>query len=300
MWDELADKIKAGDTRSVSRSISLVENRAAGYEKLMQKLEMHEVPVIGITGPPGAGKSTLADALVAEMVAADKKVAVICIDPSSPFTFGSLLGDRIRMNKWYQEPKVYIRSLSTRGSLGGLNPMVIEIVSLLKAAGFDMIMIETVGIGQSEIEIAGVADITLVVLVPEAGDDIQVMKAGLMEIADIFVVNKSDRPGAEIFAGNLIKNLPDGADTPVVSVTASQHTGVDHLYQTILERLHKNKSTGKKQWLLANKAYQLISQHRMKDIDPRQLQEEVAAAMRKETSFNLYRFIQPWLKKGGV
>lgn len=154
--------------------------------------------MIGITGPPGAGKSTLTDALIGEMVRAGNKVAVLCVDPSSPFNMGALLGDRIRMSEWYTNPNVFIRSLATRGSLGGLHPKIVEITELLKAASFDYILVETVGVGQSEVEIAGLADVTIVVLVPESGDDIQVMKAGLMEIADLYIVNKSDRPGADL------------------------------------------------------------------------------------------------------
>ena len=162
-----------------------------------------DIPVIGITGPPGAGKSTLADALIGHYVNEQKRVAVICIDPSSSLYFGALLGDRIRMSDWYNHPSVFIRSLATRGSLGGLHPRAIEIADLLKQAPFDCILIETVGVGQNEMAIAGLADTTLVVLAPEAGDDIQSMKAGLLEVADIFVVNKSDRPDADLFVHNL-------------------------------------------------------------------------------------------------
>src|SRR5262249_37535052 len=147
--------------------------------------------------PPGAGKSTLTDALIGEAIKQDKKVAVLCVDPSSPFNRGALLGDRVRMSEWYNHPKVFIRSLASRGSLGGLHPKIIEITELIKASLFDYIFIETVGVGQSEVEIAGLADVTVVVTVPESGDEIQTMKAGLMEIADIFVVNKADRPDAD-------------------------------------------------------------------------------------------------------
>jgi LAO/AO transport system kinase len=182
--------------RSLARAISLVENKAEGYIEILSELPaVADSIVIGLTGPPGAGKSTIADALIGEMVATKKKVGVVCVDPSSPFNFGALLGDRIRMNKWYNDPNVFIRSLANRGSLGGLHPSIIEITDVMNAFGFDYIIVETVGVGQSEVEIAGLADTTVIVLVPEAGDEVQTMKAGLMEIGDIFVVNKADRPG---------------------------------------------------------------------------------------------------------
>src|SRR4051794_4105909 len=201
---ELLTGILNGSFRSLARAISLVENKASAYIDILSELPPSPTShVIGITGPPGAGKSTIADALIGAMVAANKKVGVLCVDPSSPFNFGALLGDRIRMNQWYNHPNVFIRSLANRGSLGGLHPSIIEISDVMKAYGFDYIIIETVGVGQSEVEIAGLADTTIIVLVPEAGDEVQTMKAGLMEIGDIFVVNKADRPGADTFVKNL-------------------------------------------------------------------------------------------------
>src|SRR3954451_14523739 len=203
---ELLTGIVNGSYRSLARAISLVENKAAGHADILSQLPAFSgSAVIGITGPPGAGKSTIVDALIGEMVRAGKKVGVLCVDPSSPFNFGALLGDRIRMNKWYNHPNVYIRSLANRGSLGGLHPSIIEITDVMKAFGFDYIIVETVGVGQSEVEVAGLADTTVIVLVPEAGDEVQTMKAGLMEIGDIFVVNKADRPGADAFEKNLKK-----------------------------------------------------------------------------------------------
>ena len=163
----------------------------------------HPSKIIGVTGPPGAGKSTLVDCLIGELVNKQYKVGVLCVDPSSPFNFGALLGDRIRMSEWYNHPNVFIRSL-LRGELWvDFIQRSSRSADLLKEAAFDYIIVETVGVGQSEVEIAGLADITVVVLVPEGGDEIQTMKAGLMEIADIFVVNKSDRPGADQFVYNL-------------------------------------------------------------------------------------------------
>src|SRR6478735_1528576 len=200
MWQQLLAQTKAGDTKALARAISLVENEQNGYDELLSQLPPnHRTKIIGITGPPGAGKSTLVDGLIGELVRKGKKVAVLCVDPSSPFNLGAVLGDRIRMNQWYTHPNVFIRSLASRGSMGGLHPKIIEITELVKAANYDYIILETVGVGQSEIEIAGLADATVVVVVPESGDEIQTMKAGLMEIADVFVVNKSDRPEADVF-----------------------------------------------------------------------------------------------------
>ncbi len=166
---EIAAGIIAGDFKSLARGISWVENEVAGYQQLLHITPTHKCAVTGITGPPGAGKSTLVDALIANWVAAGKKVGVLCVDPSSPFNLGALLGDRIRMSEWYNHKGVYIRSLASRGALGGLHTHILEITQLMQLAGFDEIIVETVGVGQSEIEITGLADTTVVVVVPEAG-----------------------------------------------------------------------------------------------------------------------------------
>lgn len=295
MWDELLKQIQQGDTKALARSISLVENEHAGYETLLQSIPPQSAKIIGITGPPGAGKSTLVDAVIGELVNAGKKVAVLCVDPSSAFNLGALLGDRIRMSEWYTHPKVFIRSLATRGSMGGLHPKIIEITDLLKAFHFDHIIIETVGVGQSEIEIAGLADATVVVLVPEAGDEVQTMKAGLMEIADIFVVNKSDRPGADLFVKNLRLMLAPTFSThynevPIIKTVATQHEGVKELLEIILHQLQKAHVSDKKFWLLAEKAFRLIGQKRMKGIDKSVLKKEIESAY-QQGNFNLYKFI---------
>ena len=170
MWQELLAQVQQGNSKALARCITLVENEHPGYEKLLQSLPASHSKIIGITGPPGAGKSTLVDALIGVFVGKGRKVAVVCVDPSSPFNLGAVLGDRIRMSDWYTHENVFIRSLATRGSMGGLHPKIIEIADLLKAFGFDYIIVETVGVGQSEVEIAGLADVTTVVVVPEAGD----------------------------------------------------------------------------------------------------------------------------------
>ena len=294
MWKELFYKIQDGDIRSLARAISLVENEADGYETLLQMLPQSETKIIGITGPPGAGKSTLTDGLIEELIKQNKKIAVVCVDPSSPFNHGAVLGDRIRLSKWYNNDSVFIRSLATRGSLGGLNSKIIEITDLLKTAPFDFIIVETVGVGQSEIEIAGLADITLLVLVPEAGDDIQAMKAGLMEIADIIAVNKCDRPGADGFVKNLRVMLGPAfrnshADIPVVKTVASKQEGLHELAEKINELIISAGTNEKKYLLLAEKAHHIIQEKRMNDINKTQLQQMIQEEI-KTGDFNMYRF----------
>ncbi len=295
MWQQLSQKMFAGDFKALARCISLVENEVEGYEAFLGNLPAGNGTVVGITGPPGAGKSTLTDALIENWVMQGNKVGVICVDPSSPFNLGALLGDRIRMSDWYNDPAVFIRSLATRGSMGGLHPKIIEVTDIMKAAGFQKIIVETVGVGQSEIEIAGLADTTVVVLVPEAGDEVQTMKSGLMEIADIFVVNKADRPGASAFLKNLRQMLAPAfhqhkQETPVLKTVASKKEGITEL-ATAIDGHHTSQNAEKKNWLLAEKAYQLIKNARMKNVNKELLKKEIES---KKGRINLYEFIKPY------
>lgn len=296
MWASLSQQIKSGDIKSLARAISLVENEVPGYEELLVHLIHRPTPIIGITGPPGAGKSTLVDALIELMVRDNKKLAVLCVDPSSPFNLGALLGDRIRMSDWYNHPNVFIRSLATRGSLGGLHPKIIEITELLTQSNFDYILVETVGVGQSEVEVAGLADTTVVVMVPEAGDEVQTMKAGLMEIADIFVVNKSDRPEADSFVKNLRTMLAPAfshntQEIPIVKTIASAKQGIDELWNAIDKHNSLQQIPLRKSWLLTERAYQLIQAKRMRDIDKKKLKEQIEGLL-LSNEFNLYAFVK--------
>ncbi|MBS1638959.1 MAG: methylmalonyl Co-A mutase-associated GTPase MeaB [Bacteroidetes bacterium] len=295
MWQQLLYNIKQGNIKSLARTISLIENECSGYSELLKLLPPSNTKIIGITGPPGAGKSTLVDALIGEIVKQKETVAVLCVDPSSPFNLGALLGDRIRMNEWYNHPNVFIRSLATRGSLGGLHPKIIEISDILKAASFNHIIIETVGVGQSEIEIAGLADTTVVTVVPEAGDEIQTMKAGLMEIADLFVVNKSDRPDADLFIKNLRQMLAPSFhhkqhEIAIIKTIASEKKGVTELYEKVIAHQQLNNTNNKKNYLLAEKAFHLIQQKRMKDVNKTILLNQIKAI----ENFNLYQFIEQY------
>ena len=285
-----------GDKRALARAITIVENDLEGYEDLLASLKFpKQVPVIGITGPPGAGKSTLISMLIKNLTAEGKKIGVLAVDPTSPFTHGSLLGDRLRMAEHFTNENVFIRSLATRGSLGGLSAKAIEITDVMRSFGFDLIILETVGVGQSEVEIAGLADLCILVLVPEAGDEVQTLKAGIMEIADIFVVNKSDRAGADLFVKNLMSLVQSRhvSDTPVIKASATKGEGLEEIMQAV-SRLCGTKSNEKRVWLLAEKAMRLIANGRMKDISRKDLEESIRQVS-QHSDFNLYEFVKKFI-----
>jgi LAO/AO transport system kinase len=239
-------ELRSGDVRSLARAISTVENRAAGWSDLLKALFPHtgKARVIGLTGAPGSGKSTLVDQLAKHYRKKQQTVGIIAVDPTSPYTGGAILGDRIRMQDHYGDPGIYIRSMATRGSLGGLARATADAATVLDASGRDLVMIETVGVGQDEVDIVRLADVTIVVLVPGMGDDVQTIKAGIMEIADIFVINKSDREGAESVEREIramqslatgTRNLNDRWTPPIVKTVASEGLGTEALAEAIAD-----------------------------------------------------------------
>ena len=239
-FQPLIERLRSGDARSLARTISIVENRLPGWSELLKALfpQTGHARILGLTGAPGAGKSTLVDQLAKHYRKENRTVGIIAVDPTSPYTGGAILGDRIRMQDHFSDPGIYIRSMATRGSLGGLARATADVTTVIDASGRDLIMIETVGVGQDEVDIVRLADITVVILVPGMGDDVQSIKAGIMEIADIFVINKSDREGAErvereIRALQSLAIRSDRWTPPIVKTVASDGTGISDLVAAI-------------------------------------------------------------------
>jgi LAO/AO transport system kinase len=289
----VVEQIRTGNPRALARAITAVENRTAQSPELLKALFPHtgKARVIGLTGSPGAGKSTLVDQLAREYRKQAKTVGIIAVDPTSPYTGGAILGDRIRMGSHYADPGIYIRSMATRGSLGGLARTTADVASVLDASGRDIVLIETVGVGQDEVDIVRLAEVTVVILVPGMGDDVQTIKAGIMEIADVFVINKSDRDGAErvereIRAMQSLSVRKDEWVPPIVKTVASEGQGIGELASSIADyEVFLSKSDVGRQKRLQNWRERLVEMLRdsllekvMKEQDGRlgQYAEEIA------------------------
>ncbi|MCY7376238.1 MAG: methylmalonyl Co-A mutase-associated GTPase MeaB [Pyrinomonadaceae bacterium] len=236
----LSEKLLQGDTRSVARAITIVENNSKAASDLMKAIfpKTGNALVIGITGAPGAGKSSLVDKLAFYYKNKGERIGIVCVDPSSPFSGGAILGDRIRMSTLGLDKNIFIRSMATRGNLGGLSRATVDAVAILDAAGFDKVIVETVGVGQDEVEIVKTADVSVVVLVPGMGDDIQAIKAGIMEIGDVFVINKADREGVlrtekELEALLTLAMRPDFWNPPIIKTVATESKGIEDLSKAI-------------------------------------------------------------------
>jgi LAO/AO transport system kinase len=298
----LTEKILARDARALARAATGIEERRPEAEVLMRELFPHtgRAVVMGITGPPGAGKSTLCDHFAAALRAEQKTVGILAVDPSSPYTGGALLGDRVRMQRHHADPGVFIRSMATRGWLGGLARATTEMTLLLDAAGFDVILIETVGAGQDEVEIARLADVTLVVLVPGMGDDVQAIKAGIMEIADVFVINKSDLPGAdklerELKASLSLAHRPDEWTPKITVAVASEGAGITDALAAAREYHQRGVDPARKARIWSGRLREMLREQLLERVPS----EEFDAAGRDvaERRRDPYTILHDWLRK---
>lgn len=288
--------------RAIARAATAIEERLPSADNLLRSLfpETGRALVVGITGPPGAGKSTSTDQLIALCRSQGKRVAVLAVDPSSPFTGGALLGDRIRMQRHHADADVFIRSLATRGNLGGLSTATSDLTLLLDAAGYDVILIETVGVGQDEVDVAGVADVTAVLLVPGFGDDVQAIKAGIMEVADVYILNKADQPGIERLEKDVqfvlgLSVRQDGWRPPIVRCVASEARGIDEAWKAIMDFAQSGRGIDRKQrgWELRLRD---LFRERVEALIDRQEWTAAAEAVRERRT-DPYTLVQKWMQR---
>jgi LAO/AO transport system kinase len=299
---ELARKIVEGDVRALARAASWVENRRPEAESLLKELfpRSGRALILGVTGATGAGKSTLCDGFVQALRGEGKTVGVIAVDPTSPYTGGAILGDRIRMQRHYADPGVFIRSMATRGWLGGLAAATAEMTMLLDAAGRDVVLVETVGAGQDEVEIAKLAGVTIVVVVPGMGDDVQAIKAGIMEIADVFAINKADLPGAQKLERELksylgLAHRQDGWTPKVVHTIASEGKGIAEALEAAREFAARGSSRERMAGIWSMRLREMLRERLLGRVP----EEEFAAAGREvaERRRDPYSFIEDWIKR---
>ncbi len=297
-----AEQVLRGDARALARAATAIENRRPEGLELLKELfpKTGHATLIGVTGAPGAGKSTLVDQLVRAYRAAGKEIGIIAVDPTSPFSGGAILGDRIRMQAHHADPGVFIRSMATRGSLGGLAAATTDVALLLEAAGKDTVLVETVGVGQDEVEVARLADVTVVVLVPGMGDDVQAIKAGIMEIADVFVINKSDRPGTDLLERELrgllaISAGRDGWKPPIVRAVATDGKGIGEVIAAVKQFQDFGARKGRRERLWAMRLREMLRDRLLERFSGEEIEKaaEDVAARRRDP----YSIVNEWLER---